>query len=78
MIGLTAKAQNELCVARQELRKYKSLKLTSEQEKYLENFVNFLINNAHMLRCFISNRVITILSVDRTKLLPSGLMIQKK
>lgn len=54
MIGLTAQAQNELRVARRELRKYKSLKLTSEQQKYLENFVSFLINNAHMLRCFIS------------------------
>ncbi|GAB1868605.1 hypothetical protein CAJAP_09684 [Camponotus japonicus] len=38
MIGLTAQAQNELRVARRELRKYKSLKLTSEQQEYLENF----------------------------------------
>lgn len=46
IIGLTAQAQNELRVARRELRKYKSLKLTSEQQKCLENFVSFPINNA--------------------------------
>nr|XP_012232770.1 PREDICTED: polyamine-modulated factor 1-binding protein 1-like [Linepithema humile] len=38
MIGLTAEAQNELCVVRRELQKYKSLKLTAEQQTYLENF----------------------------------------
>lgn len=40
MIGLTAQAQNELRVARRELQKYKSLKLTPEQRKYLEGFVS--------------------------------------
>ncbi|XP_070162417.1 putative leucine-rich repeat-containing protein DDB_G0290503 [Polyergus mexicanus] len=45
MIGLTAQAQNELRVARRELQKYKSLKLTSEQQKYLENFVTTVVIN---------------------------------
>ncbi|KAK2586976.1 hypothetical protein KPH14_010950 [Odynerus spinipes] len=38
IIGLTSQAQNELQVLRQELKKYKSLKLTTEQEKYLKTF----------------------------------------
>ncbi|XP_020280362.1 putative leucine-rich repeat-containing protein DDB_G0290503 isoform X2 [Pseudomyrmex gracilis] len=38
MIGLTAQAQRELRAVRRELQKYKSLRLTSEQQKYLENF----------------------------------------
>lgn len=63
MIGLTAQAQNELRVARRELRKYKSLKLTSEQQKYLENFVSFLINNAHVKMCYFYNRVTIVLSI---------------
>lgn len=45
MIGLTAQAQSELCAVRRELQKYKSLKLTPEQQTYLENFVSFPINN---------------------------------
>lgn len=46
MIGITAQAENELHIAQRELRKYKSLKLTPEQQKYLEGFVSFLTNDA--------------------------------
>ncbi|XP_050451738.1 myosin-11-like [Cataglyphis hispanica] len=45
MIRLTAQAQNELRVVQRELRKYKSLKLTSEQQKYLENFDKAVVIN---------------------------------
>lgn len=57
MMGLTAQAQNELCIVRRELQKYKTLKLTPEQQTYLDNFVSFLINNAQMKRIkyFIRN-----------------------
>ncbi|XP_039313029.1 sporulation-specific protein 15 [Solenopsis invicta] len=38
MIALTAQAQRELRIARQELQRYKSLNLTPEQRAQLENF----------------------------------------
>ncbi|XP_032666498.1 uncharacterized protein LOC116841996 [Odontomachus brunneus] len=37
MIGLTAQAQKELRITQQELQKYKSLKLSPEQRKHLED-----------------------------------------
>ena len=41
MMTLTAQAQRELRVARQELQKYRSLSFTTEQQKHLKNFVSF-------------------------------------
>ncbi|KAI4501399.1 hypothetical protein M0802_003276 [Mischocyttarus mexicanus] len=43
IIGLTSQAQNELQILRKELKKYKSLKLTTDQEKHLRTFDNQII-----------------------------------
>lgn len=51
-IRFTAQTQNELSIAQRELQKYKSLKLTSEQRKYLEGLVSFLINYIRNIKYF--------------------------
>ncbi|KAL2723992.1 spindle pole body component 110-like [Vespula squamosa] len=45
IIGLTSQAQNELQILRKELKKYKSLKLTNEQEIHLRTYDDKIITN---------------------------------
>lgn len=41
IIQLNPKAQNELQIVKKELKKYKTLKLTTKQEEQLQNLVSF-------------------------------------
>ncbi|XP_014601989.1 PREDICTED: putative leucine-rich repeat-containing protein DDB_G0290503 [Polistes canadensis] len=58
IIGLTSQAQNELQILRKELKKYKSLKLTTEQEKHLQTFDNQIIADYQKEKQYKDNSIL--------------------